>query len=472
MTTFAGIKRIERAVDLIRREELGQISVGVMPALSGPFISHTNKRFLARYGDAYISVVIRSSQFIVEWLLSKQVDIGLINRNTDNPYIECVPLRGGDLVCIAPAGHRFAAKQEVEPADIDGEPYIGFAADNRIRQKIESTLDGYGTRLNYIMDATLAPAVCEMVANGLGIAIVDPVFAYGQRDHLTIRPFRPNIASDLSLCWLRDTKNRHLVGDARHRAGNAARDGCDRPSDIVTWKFSGSRRIADCDKVGLGSDEFDESDTSKQQHHTSKTQARHRPLREAEPAVTIDEYACDLLTCDSETNGCGSADHRDRSKHRGDISRSGETAEPTPPGHGLHAADVGAGCLLPGERHQHHRCHGERGDEERDRAHRKRRTAKLLAQQRIDGPLDREDRAGHECQGDPTKLVGFKVVLSALAEHDHADADEHDKRASRGSGPEPGLRHTKQAEAIECERSEHLPGDKEANRYHRAKAGK
>ncbi|WP_104668551.1 LysR substrate-binding domain-containing protein [Ensifer adhaerens] len=208
---FAGIKQIERAVDLIRREELGQISVGVMPALSGLFISDTNKRFLAGHGDAYISVVIRSSQFIVEWLLSKQVDIGLINRNTDNPYIECVPLRGGDLVCIAPRDHRFAAKAEIVPSDIHGEPYIGFAADNRIRQKIESTLDSYGTRLNYIMDATLAPAVCEMVANGLGIAIVDPVFAFGQRDRLTIRPFLPSIASDLSLCWLRDTRNRHLV---------------------------------------------------------------------------------------------------------------------------------------------------------------------------------------------------------------------------------------------------------------------
>ncbi len=208
---FAGIKQIERAVDLIRREELGQISVGVMPALSGLFISDTNKRFLGGHGDAYISVVIRSSQFIVEWLLSKQVDIGLINRNTDNPYIECVPLRGGDLVCIAPRDHRFAAKQEIVPADIHGEPYIGFAADNRIRQKIESTLDVYGTRLNYIMDATLAPAVCEMVANGLGIAIVDPVFAFGQRDRLTIKPFLPSIASDLSLCWLRETRNRHLV---------------------------------------------------------------------------------------------------------------------------------------------------------------------------------------------------------------------------------------------------------------------
>lgn len=208
---FAGIKQIERAVDLIRREELGQISVGVMPALSGLFISHTNKRFLAGHGDAYISVVIRSSQFIVEWLLSKQVDIGLINRNTDNPYIECVPLRGGDLVCIAPRDHRFAARQEIVPSDIHGEPYIGFAADNRIRQKIETTLDTHGTRLNYIMDATLAPAVCEMVANGLGIAIVDPLFAFGQRERLTIRPFLPSIPSDLSLCWLRDTRNRHLV---------------------------------------------------------------------------------------------------------------------------------------------------------------------------------------------------------------------------------------------------------------------
>lgn len=217
---FVGIKQIGRAVELIKREELGQISVGVMPALSGLLISQTNKRFLEIHSATYISVVIRSSQFIVDWLLSKQVDVGIINRNTDNTYIECAPMRSGNFVCITPKSHPLSAKNEITPYDIDGMPFIALTADNRVRQKIEMALEGSRVRLNYIMDVTLAPSVCEMVAEGLGISIVDPLFAYGQRDRLAIRPFLPKITSDLSLCWLRGTQNQQIV-DAYVEAARA-----------------------------------------------------------------------------------------------------------------------------------------------------------------------------------------------------------------------------------------------------------
>lgn len=210
---FVGIKQIGRAVDLIKREELGQISIGVMPALAGRLISQTNRRFLKTHRDTYVSVVIRSSQFIVDWLISKQVDVGIINRNTDNAYIECAPMRSGNFVCIMPKDHVLSEKDEITPADIDGQPFIALGADNRVRQKIEMALEGSGVRLNYIMDVTLAPAVCEMVAEGLGISIVDPLFAYGQRDRLSIKQFTPCIASDLSLCWLRGTQNQGIVDD-------------------------------------------------------------------------------------------------------------------------------------------------------------------------------------------------------------------------------------------------------------------
>ena len=68
--------------------------------------------------------------------------------------------------------------------------------------------------------------------------------------------------------------------------------------------------IADREKMAPVSDELDETYARKQQQHPGKTQARHRPLREAEPAVAIDEHACHLLPRDSETNGGSSADRR------------------------------------------------------------------------------------------------------------------------------------------------------------------
>lgn len=199
---FAGIRQIEHAVDLVKREERGRITVGVLPAFSGMFISHATKRFLRAHEDAHVSIIGRSSEFIVEWLLSHQLDIGIVNSSLEHPLIESLTMGAGELVCIAPKGHALGAKKEILPTDLVGMPFVGFSAENRTRQKIEAVLSEHGVGVHMVVEANLATAVSEMVADGMGVSILDPLLAYSQRDRLVIRPFRPTIRSDLKLCRL------------------------------------------------------------------------------------------------------------------------------------------------------------------------------------------------------------------------------------------------------------------------------
>lgn len=210
---FAGIKQVEHAVELIKRETQGRIVVGVLPAFSGMFISHATKRFLTNHTDAHVSVVGRGSQFIIEWLLSNQLDIGIVNSSLEHPLIESLPIGPGHLACILPKGHDLAKKDAIDATDLDGLPFIGFSAENRTRQKIDSTLERHGVEPKIVLEANLATAVSEMVADGIGVSVLDPLLAYSQRDRLEIRIFKPYIKSDLRLCRSRAPHAPSLVDD-------------------------------------------------------------------------------------------------------------------------------------------------------------------------------------------------------------------------------------------------------------------
>ena len=84
---FAGIRQVENAVDTIRREQEGQLMIGVMPALSGPFIQQATMSFLQGRPGVFCSVQSRSSQWIVDWLVTRKLDVGLISSRIENPYV-------------------------------------------------------------------------------------------------------------------------------------------------------------------------------------------------------------------------------------------------------------------------------------------------------------------------------------------------------------------------------------------------
>ncbi|MGE0724466.1 MAG: LysR substrate-binding domain-containing protein, partial [Alphaproteobacteria bacterium] len=208
---FTGVRQVEQAVDAIRREAQGRLVVGVLPALSVSFIQRATVAFLRPRPQVFMSMMERSSEIIVDWVGTRQIDVGLVSFAPDNPFIQVERMMPHPLMCAMPLGHPLAGRPRIVPADLEGVAFISFSPTSPNRQVIDAMLVERGVRPNVVLEARTAPALAEFVAHGLGVSLIHPVFAAGARSRIVLRPFEPELSSAFYLCRAHDSRNAELV---------------------------------------------------------------------------------------------------------------------------------------------------------------------------------------------------------------------------------------------------------------------
>jgi DNA-binding transcriptional LysR family regulator len=208
---FSGVQQIERAVDSIRREKAGRLSIGLMPALTGPFAQRVTAAFLAKRPHVFTSLATHSSRIVMERVATRQVDIGLVSATANTLPIVTEPLLAGALVCILPRGHRLAARPVLTPADLAEEPFISFDAEAQTQAQINAVFQGFGLKPNMVMEATTATMVGEFVAAGMGVSVIHPLLAEPVRNRVAVRPFEPRTLFEFSICRVQDSRRSALT---------------------------------------------------------------------------------------------------------------------------------------------------------------------------------------------------------------------------------------------------------------------
>jgi len=209
--TFVGLRQLEEAVESIRRDEQRQLHIGVMPALSGSFVRRVTMEFIKRHPDVHVTIETRGSQFLAEWLVSRQIDVALVGSSIDNPYIDREPLISSALVCALPISHPLTRKRVIRARDLDNEPFVAFASSSQTDKLVRKAFLAAGARLRTVLETVTAPTVCEFVAAGLGVSLIHPFFAEGVRNRLVMRRFDPEIEFTFQLCRVRAARNASLV---------------------------------------------------------------------------------------------------------------------------------------------------------------------------------------------------------------------------------------------------------------------
>ena len=208
---FAGVRQVENAAEAIRREERGQLVVGVMPALSGSFIQRATVDFLKDRRSVFCSIQTLGSQWIVDRLIARKLDLGLVSARIDNPYVTFEPLMEHPLVCIMPLDHPLTAKSQIEPQDLDQIPFVTFNPDSYAGHQIEGLLEAYSVKPQIVLVANVTPTVCEFVAAGLGVSLIHPLEVGGLKHRLAVRRFEPEVLANFQLCRSVDSRNAQLV---------------------------------------------------------------------------------------------------------------------------------------------------------------------------------------------------------------------------------------------------------------------
>ncbi|RVT93489.1 LysR substrate-binding domain-containing protein [Sphingomonas crocodyli] len=224
---FAGVSQVGYAIDTIRREEQGRLAIGCMPAFSGSFIPRATLRFLEERPNVYCSVHSLVSPWVIDWVVTKKLDIGLVNHLIDNPFVVREPFMEHPLVCVMPIGHPLSSREVVRPEDLRDVAFVTFSEPD-VGRLVREMLDAHDVRPNILLVSNVASTLCEFVAGGLGVSLVHPLALSGLEHRVTVRRFEPAISLHYQLCYSADNRNAELVRRFAAIIRNVASDILDR----------------------------------------------------------------------------------------------------------------------------------------------------------------------------------------------------------------------------------------------------
>ncbi len=175
--SWQGLERVvDRAVALGRSDAV-QLSVLCLPALAHALLPGAAARLLQACPHARLSVTPQESPLLEEWMSAQRFDLGLCEQTTAPPGTRAEVLLTLDEVAVLPAGHALAHQPVLDLADFAGEFFVSLSAEDPYRRLIDARFAEAGVERTLRVETHSAAAVCAMVEQGLGIAIVNPVTA-------------------------------------------------------------------------------------------------------------------------------------------------------------------------------------------------------------------------------------------------------------------------------------------------------
>ncbi|MEM7225368.1 MAG: LysR substrate-binding domain-containing protein [Pseudomonadota bacterium] len=178
--SFRGLELIAETAEAIRTKQSGRVRVIAMPAYGDGFLSTLIGRFVARRPGIRVELETAPKSAIVGPLITEQFDLGIATLPLPETGLEVRALTHQEACCICPARHPLAAGGPLSLAALAEQPLVLLAQGSPFRTAVEQLFEQAGLTPRIAAEARTQRAICNMVAAGAGLAILDPGVA---RDH-------------------------------------------------------------------------------------------------------------------------------------------------------------------------------------------------------------------------------------------------------------------------------------------------
>ena len=199
---FIGLQQIDQSAASIRQYRGGLFRLITIPSLASTIMADLIARFVERYPDIMVSLEIRPSQRVFEWIVSQQCDMGLASTPTDSTSVVTRPIATANAVCVLPEGHALTRKKTIRPKELAGLPFISYKSDAAFRHKVDEIFAQSAVVRDMKLEARTTEGICGLVAAGLGVSVVAPVVSTEPfPGGLAFRAFQPAIPQELTLIY-------------------------------------------------------------------------------------------------------------------------------------------------------------------------------------------------------------------------------------------------------------------------------
>jgi DNA-binding transcriptional LysR family regulator len=188
---YLGVDRIRRYATELREVKTGRAHIACLPSLGLSLVPIVIAQMAADVPAAHLTLHVRSSSRIVDWLLGQRVDLGISLVPVDHPSVEIESLVLTEAVCVLPRGHQLTARSRITPGDLQGQSFISLRRDDHAAEMINRILDDSGVVRKAGLETNLSEVACKLVRAAAGVSIVDPFTAARFGDEIDVRPFVP-----------------------------------------------------------------------------------------------------------------------------------------------------------------------------------------------------------------------------------------------------------------------------------------
>jgi DNA-binding transcriptional LysR family regulator len=212
--SFVGLRHLKQTANDIRTFGHGRLRIATFPAFAYGLLPPVIRRFSETHPAATLSIQIRSSNTVLTWAAAQQFEVGVVADITATENVRSESLADFHGVCILPAGHRLVCRKSIKPTDLKGERFISLAAQDPARQLIDATFESAHVDRIIAIETQLGTTVCALVAEGLGVSVVNPIIADTFRNPgLVIRKFSPTVVFRSKLIFPPDRPHSRLAAD-------------------------------------------------------------------------------------------------------------------------------------------------------------------------------------------------------------------------------------------------------------------
>ena len=211
--SFVGLDEIGRAAVAIGSHNATYLRVACIPAYAEALLPQAARRF--SYGRHKIVLSIHSLEesLLQHDLATQMFDIGLTEGHYDHDGVSMHSFEAGDLMCALPIDHPLASRPLLRPEDFEGVGFVYFTREDPYRRTVDEIFESRGVNRRLIVETTTATSVCSMVANGVGVAIVNPLTAiHYLKKGIVLRPFEPAIPYRINL-WRPKPGHKTAIAD-------------------------------------------------------------------------------------------------------------------------------------------------------------------------------------------------------------------------------------------------------------------
>lgn len=191
--SLAGMRSIRERGAEIARQEACRITIAAIPALAAGLLPATLAR-LDTQDLQRIEIISAPAERVIRLLLERGADLGFASLPLDHRGLDVHWLGEAACVVVMPPDDPLAQQPVVALRDLSGRRVITVANPHRLRQRIDHAMGQASAAPGALLVTNTSFNAMMSARAGLGIALVDPVTAYGiPVAGLTVRPIDATI---------------------------------------------------------------------------------------------------------------------------------------------------------------------------------------------------------------------------------------------------------------------------------------